>query len=87
MAKNRIKQKRFYSIRNIDKIPQLKKLSAGERFAMRVVAQVLPFRTNNYIVENLIDWGRVPDDPIFRRSPRAGHSAGQGYRRRKNHDA
>lgn len=33
---------------------------------MNVVARVLPFRVNSYVVEELIDWDRVPDDPIFR---------------------
>jgi KamA family protein len=33
---------------------------------MRAVATVLPFRVNNYVVEDLIDWSAVPDDPIFR---------------------
>ena len=32
---------------------------------MRAVASVLPFRTNNYVVDNLIDWNNIPDDPIF----------------------
>lgn len=29
------------------------------------LAHILPFRTNNYVVEELIDWTNVPDDPIF----------------------
>ena len=29
------------------------------------LAAVLPFRTNNYVVEELIDWNNVPEDPIF----------------------
>ncbi|MGH3871709.1 MAG: KamA family radical SAM protein [Pseudonocardiaceae bacterium] len=33
---------------------------------MRAVAAVLPFRTNTYVVDELIDWMAVPDDPIFR---------------------
>ena len=32
---------------------------------MRVVSTVLPFRVNPYVTEELIDWSRVPDDPIF----------------------
>ncbi|XP_013405809.1 uncharacterized protein LOC106170480 isoform X2 [Lingula anatina] len=28
-------------------------------------ASVLPMRTNNYVVEDLIDWSSVPNDPIF----------------------
>jgi L-lysine 2,3-aminomutase len=33
---------------------------------LRVVATVLPFRVNDYVVDELIDWSAVPDDPIFR---------------------
>uniref|UniRef100_A0A0W0G5T7 Lysine 2,3-aminomutase n=1 Tax=Moniliophthora roreri TaxID=221103 RepID=A0A0W0G5T7_MONRR len=29
-------------------------------------ASVFPMRANNYVVEELIDWSRVPDDPIFK---------------------
>ena len=29
------------------------------------LADVLPMRTNNYVVEELIDWSNVPADPIF----------------------
>lgn len=33
---------------------------------MRVVSSVLPFRVNDYVLDELIDWQRVPDDPMFR---------------------
>ncbi len=56
---------RFYGIRDIDKIPQLQAMRSSEREAMKVVASVLPFRTNSYVVEELIDWSKVPDDPMF----------------------
>ena len=56
---------RFYGLRDIDNIPQLKKLSAEDRFSIKVVAHVLPFRTNNYVIEELINWDNVPYDPIF----------------------
>jgi L-lysine 2,3-aminomutase len=49
----------------LDRIPELRKLDGQQRFEMRVVASVLPFRVNRYVVEELIDWNRVPDDPIF----------------------
>jgi KamA family protein len=32
---------------------------------MRAVAHVLPFRVNSYVVDHLIDWERIPEDPIF----------------------
>ena len=33
---------------------------------MQAVATVLPFRANNYVVEEPIDWNNIPNDPIFR---------------------
>ena len=42
------------------------RLDEDMRFEMRVVASVLPFRVNDYVVRDLIDWSRVPDDPVFR---------------------
>ncbi|MBN1908149.1 MAG: hypothetical protein JW818_00285, partial [Pirellulales bacterium] len=56
---------KFYTARDLPTLPQLGRLSAEARRAMEVVAQVLPFRTNNYVVEELIDWDRVPEDPMF----------------------
>jgi KamA family protein len=41
-------------------------LTPDERLAVRAVATVLPFRTNAYVVESLIDWDAAPDDPIYR---------------------
>jgi KamA family protein len=32
---------------------------------MKAVAAVLPFRVNNHVVEELIDWSNIPDDPIY----------------------
>ena len=56
---------RFYGIHNIDKLPQFGLLSDDEQFALKVVGRVLPFRVNNYVVDELIDWSNVPDDPVF----------------------
>lgn len=56
---------KFYGASHIDKIPQLKALSREERFNLKVVAQVLPFRVNNYVIEDLINWNDVPNDPIY----------------------
>lgn len=54
-----------YTERQLDKIPHIQRLSAEQRFNMRVVAQVLPFRVNRYVIEELINWDNVPDDAIF----------------------
>ena len=55
----------FYTLKDIQRLPQLQKLSAADRRAMEVVAHVLPFRANQYVVDELIDWDNIPHDPIF----------------------
>ncbi|MCF8261604.1 MAG: lysine 2,3-aminomutase [Melioribacteraceae bacterium] len=59
------KKMKFYGLRDLENIPQMNNLSEEARFATKVVSHVLPFRTNNYIIEELIDWDNVPNDPIF----------------------
>ncbi|MEX0799797.1 MAG: lysine 2,3-aminomutase [Dehalococcoidia bacterium] len=54
-----------YTLHNYRELPQVQRLSEEQRFAIEVVARVLPFKTNSYVVDNLIDWDRVPDDPMF----------------------
>jgi KamA family protein len=55
-----------YLRRDIDSLPRLAALPASERQMMKAVSAVLPFRVNSYVIDELIDWGRVPDDPIYR---------------------
>ena len=55
-----------YSAKHLDALVQRAGLPPEERLAVRAVATVLPFRTNSYVVENLIDWEAAPDDPIYR---------------------
>jgi L-lysine 2,3-aminomutase len=57
---------RAYTAKHLDLLAQRARLSPAERLAVRAVGLVLPFRTNEYVVENLIDWDAVPGDPIFR---------------------
>lgn len=40
-------------------------LDSEQREAIDVVSRVLPFRTNGYVLHNLIDWSRVPEDPLY----------------------
>ena len=57
---------RAYSAKHLDMLARRAGLPPAERLAVRAVATVLPFRTNSYVVENLIDWDAAPDDPIYR---------------------
>ena len=53
---------------NIDTIPQFKALTQREKVALKAVSSVLPFRVNNYVVDELINWKNIPDDPMFQLS-------------------
>ena len=57
---------RAYTAKHLDALTARAGLDAGQRLAIRAVATVLPFRTNAYVVEQLIDWDAAPDDPIYR---------------------
>jgi L-lysine 2,3-aminomutase len=57
---------RAYTAKHLDGLVQRAGLTPSERLAIRAVGMVLPFRTNDYVVENLIDWHAAPDDPIYR---------------------
>ena len=71
-----------YTERQLDRIPQLARLSGEQRFEMRVVASVLPFRVNRYVVDELIDWDNIPDDPMFQLTfPQRGMLAPEHYER------
>jgi len=52
-------------VRHLDTHPRFRALPEAQRFALKVVSQVLPFRVNSYVVDELIDWDRVPDDPMY----------------------
>jgi len=54
-----------YTLRNFRNIPQLKSIPPEKVFDIEVVGSVLPFKTNNYIVDELIDWDNYEKDPIF----------------------
>lgn len=54
-----------YTLHNYQSIPQIESLAKEDREAIEVVGRVLPFKTNNYVVEELIDWNNIPNDPIY----------------------
>jgi KamA family protein len=69
-----------YTERQFDKIDALKNLSEEQRFEMRVVANVLPFRVNQYVIDELIDWNNIPDDPMFQLTfPQKGMLADEDF--------
>ncbi len=57
---------RAYTAKHLDALTARAGLDAGQRLAAQAVATVLPFRTNAYVLDELIDWTAAPDDPIYR---------------------
>lgn len=57
---------RAYTAKHLDDLLCRAGLDEEERIRVRAVATVLPFRTNAYVVDELIDWSAVPDDPMYR---------------------
>lgn len=55
-----------YSLHNYKSIPQIKKLNSQQLEAIEVVGNVLPFKVNNYVIEQLINWDNLDNDPIFK---------------------
>ncbi|MGW0754532.1 KamA family radical SAM protein [Streptomyces sp. NPDC002587] len=56
---------RAYGPRQLDEIADRHGLPADIRETVRLVSMVLPFRVNEYVLSQLIDWNRIPDDPMF----------------------
>ncbi|HLV42989.1 MAG TPA: hypothetical protein VKY37_11970 [Brumimicrobium sp.] len=55
-----------YLIHNFKSIPQMGNLSPEEINEIEVVGNVLPFKVNNYVIDELIDWNNYKEDPIYR---------------------
>lgn len=59
------KELRSYALHNYKELPQIAALPADMIRDIEVVGRVLPFKTNNYVVDELIDWNNPETDPIF----------------------
>jgi KamA family protein len=57
---------RAYTAKHLDQLTARAGLTESERLIVRAVATVLPFRTNDYVLDQLIDWSAAPADPIYR---------------------
>ncbi len=65
---------------NVHQTPQWQQMSPEVREAVEVVSTVLPFRCNAYVMRELIDWDRVPNDPMFQLTfPQRGMLSEEDY--------
>lgn len=53
------------TLQNLKDMPQAAQLTKEQLFDIQVVGTVLPFRSNYYVADNLIDWDNVENDPFF----------------------
>lgn len=65
MIKSEMKY-RAYQVHNFRNIPQIERLSDEEKMNLEIVGNVFPFKVNNYVIDELIDWDDYLSDPIFR---------------------
>lgn len=65
MIKSEMKY-RAYQVHNFRNIPQIERLSDEEKMNLEIVGDVFPFKVNNYVIDELIDWDDYLSDPIFR---------------------
>ena len=54
-----------YTLYNYQTISQISEVSKEMIKDIEIVGRVLPFKTNNYVVDELIDWDNIDTDPIF----------------------
>ncbi len=54
-----------YGARHLDELSDRFTIPGHLSRSVKSLAAVLPFRVNEYVLSQLIDWDNVPDDPIF----------------------
>ncbi|HDQ13650.1 MAG TPA: lysine 2,3-aminomutase [Sediminispirochaeta sp.] len=70
------------TLNNIDSLEAFRQLSDRQRVELEVLAAVFPFRSNNYVVEELIDWNNIPHDPMYQQTfPQRGMLHGEDLER------
>jgi KamA family protein len=55
-----------YSTHNFIDIPQIQKLPESYHNIIKVTSKVLPFKTNSYVINELINWDDPFNDPMFK---------------------
>jgi KamA family protein len=65
--KTRIEPRKYraYTRRDIDSLLRPRAFDADALLELKAVSAVLPFRVNDYVVSELIDWDDIPHDPIY----------------------
>lgn len=74
----------MYTLANYKKMSRYGLLSSEQIEAIEVVGNVLPFKTNNYVVDELINWDNLKNDPMFKLTfPQKGMLSEERYQKMK----
>ncbi|MCO7224382.1 KamA family radical SAM protein [Pleionea sp. CnH1-48] len=57
---------KVFTAKQLNKIPQFLSLPTEAQLSVRAAAEVFPFRVNQYVIDELIDWNNWQADPMFR---------------------
>jgi L-lysine 2,3-aminomutase len=61
-----MKQYKAYTLSNFLSAPQIRQYLNEEQIrTIKVVGSVLPFKVNNYVLDELIDWGNFESSPLY----------------------
>jgi KamA family protein len=64
---------RAFGRHHLNKLLHISNISREQQVALEAVSAVLPFRVNSYVLDELIDWDNIPNDPIYQLTfPQAG---------------
>ncbi len=55
-----------YGLKSLDKIANKYGISETDLPEIKLCGQILPFKTNNYVLEQLINWQNYREDPMFK---------------------
>lgn len=55
-----------YTRMSIQTTKYWEKIPEELREAILIISYILPFRTNEYVLDELIDWNKIPNDPMYR---------------------
>ena len=66
---------------NVEQQPEWERIDPQFQEAIQTVSKVLPFRTNRYVMRELIDWNNIPNDHMFQLVfPQKGMLDAEDYR-------
>jgi len=60
------KTRKVYTLSHLEEICRQKGISPDLALQMKATAYVFPFKANSYVIDELIDWKDIPNDPIYK---------------------